>query len=50
MSIHKDQVGQTYLSPDPKNPANSGTTVTIYTANGPKQGTMVSGIAVPNKS
>ena len=45
---HKDYAGTSYQSPDGK-PASSGTQVKINTSNGPVNGTMVGGYAVPNK-
>jgi hypothetical protein len=45
----KDSLGTTYTSPDGKQ-AGSGVSVTIYGgSNGPQAGTMIGGVAVPNK-
>ena len=43
----KDQVGQTYSSPDNKT-AGNGVDVTLHTPNGPKPGKMIDGIVVPS--
>jgi hypothetical protein len=49
MSDTRDINGTPYSSAAPNNaPVPSGTLVTVYTSNGPRQGVMVGPVAVPN--